>query len=112
MNVLDTAKEHFKEQLANGLQELEVPEWKCTVYYKPQANFHQQHKVIKLHTEGKLAEALIETLIIRACDKDGKPMFKSADRDILMRQVDPDVIVRVVTAINNKQQEAETNLGN
>jgi hypothetical protein len=39
-------------------------------------------------------------------------MFKSADRDILMRQVDPDVIVRVVTAINNKQQEAETNLGN
>ena len=112
MSVLDNAKEHFKEQLANGLQEIDVPEWKTKVYFKPQANFHQQHKVIKLHTEGKLAEALIETLIIRALDKDGKQMFGQADRDILMRQVDPDVIVRVVTAINNKQKEAETNLGN
>ena len=32
MSVLDNAKEHFKEQLANGLQEIDVPEWKTKVF--------------------------------------------------------------------------------
>ena len=112
MSVLDKAREHFKEQMANGLQSVEVPEWDVTIYFKPQANFQAQQRVIKLHSEGKLAEALIETLLVRALDKDGKKLFGFGDKDTLMREVDPEVIVRVVTAINEKQAEGEAGLGN
>ena len=112
MSVLENAKAHFKQQMSNGLLYVEVPEWDTRVYFKPQANFQQQYRVLKLHSEGKLAEALIETLLIRALTEDGKQMFGFGDRDVLMREVDPEVILRVVTAINEKQREGELLVGN
>jgi hypothetical protein len=111
MTVLNQAKEHFRAQLANGMKEIEVPEWGTTVYYKPQTTFAQQSKVIKLHSEGKLAEALIETLMYRALDAKGKTMFNFGDKDTLMREVDPNVIVRICTAMNS-EGEGDQALGN
>ena len=111
-SVLDNAKEHFKESLANGLEKIAVPEWNTTVYFKPSVNFATQQRVIKLHQEGKLAEALVETLIARALDKDGKRMFGINDATELMHQVDPDVIVKVCTYINTFDKSGEKSLGN
>ena len=111
MTVLSQAKEHFRAQLANGMKEISVPEWNTTIYYKPQTTFAQQSKVIKLHSEGKLAEALVETLMYRAFDKDGKNMFNFGDKDTLMREVDPNIIIRICTAMNN-EGEGDQALGN
>jgi len=112
MKVLDKATEHFKSQLAGELLTIEVPEWETTVYYKSVMTFAQQQKAIQLHAKGEMVEALVETLIARALDADGKKMFVSADRAILLNQVDPEVITRIVTEMNNKEQQAQNNLGN
>lgn len=106
MSVLQNAQQHYKQQLAGGLQTVEVPEWDATVYFKPAATFAQQSKIIELTQKGELVEAMVETLMQRALDADGNKMFKFADRVILMNQVDPEVIIRVVTAINNTKAEA------
>lgn len=101
MSILDGAKAHFRERLSGGLQCLEVPEWgsdgqPAKIYYKPSLNFQQQEKILKLSDEGKKAEAIVQALIERALDEDGNRIFKQANRLELMKQVDPDIIARVV----------------
>lgn len=110
MSVLNKAKEHYKSQLGGGLMSTQVPEWDTTVYYKSTANFLQEQKIIKLHQEGNMVEALVETLIQKALDSEGKRLFSPADRDVLLREVDPNVIIRVCSEINNKGEEQD--LGN
>lgn len=113
MSVIDNAKAHYKEVLGAGLQgPIKVPEWDVDVYYKPSANFTQQAQVIELHQAGKSVEALVMTLILRALDADGKPLFNKANKAELMRSVDPDVIVRIVDEINNHEVDVEDALGN
>ena len=111
MSVLNNATAHFKEVLAQNMKSVEVPEWNSTLYFKPAVSFAQEQNVIKLHAEGKQVEALVESLINRACDADGKRVFKSADKVTLMNEVDPAVILRVVNAMNNVGFE-ESDLGN
>lgn len=112
MSVLSQAKEHYKSQIGGELKSIEVPEWNTTVYFRTASNFLQEQTIIKLHQEGKMAEALVETLIQKALDADGKRIFTQADRDVLLREVDPNVIITVCTAINNKGEIAEEDLGN
>lgn len=106
--VLSAAKEHFKEVANQGMANIEVPEWKTTIYWKIGGlNFAQQSKVIELQNGGKTAEALVEMLIIRALDSDGNKMFKMSEKTEIMREVDPNVILRVVSAMG----ESDTDLG-
>lgn len=113
MSVLDKAKEHYKSQLSGDMKSIYVEEWDETIYFKPSANFAQQSKVMELHAKGKLTDALIETMMIRCLDAEGKKMFRQGDREVLMRQVDPEVIVRIVAIINGNDDEfSETDLGN
>ena len=73
---------------------IEVPEWETTVYFKQYSNFMTEQKIIE-YNGGKLAEALVETLIQKALDEDGKKLFRQADRATLLREVDPNIIIRV-----------------
>lgn len=112
MSVITNARSHYKEQLAGELKSIEVPEWNTTIYYKTLSNFIEEQKVIELHNKGNLVEALVETLIQKAMDEQGKKMFKNGDRDVLMREVDPNVIIRVCTEINKNKNLGEESLGN
>jgi len=113
MSVLDKAKEHYKSSLAGDMKTIYVEEWDETIYFKPSANFAQQSKVMELHAKGKLTEALIETCVVRCLTADGKRMFRQGDREILMREVDPEVIVRIVSIINgNDDAFTDADLGN
>ena len=94
MNVLQNAQEHFKSKLAGGLEKLTVPEWKTDVYYKSGYPFAVEQKIIELQQQGKTVEALVETLIQKALDPDGKPLFKKFDKPNLMNEVDPAVIFK------------------
>jgi hypothetical protein len=111
MSVIDNAKSHFKAALAQNMKSVEVPEWDTKIYFKPVVSFAQEQNVIKLHAEGKQVEALVESLITRAVDADGNRLFKSADKVILMNEVDPSVILRVVNSMNSLDIE-EADLGN
>ena len=111
MSVLNKAKEHFKEIANQGQAHLEVPEWGTTVYWNISGlNFAQQSKVIELQANGKSAEALVEMMIMRAMDADGKRMFKLAEKTEIMREVDPNMILKVVTAMGDSDTEADDEL--
>lgn len=110
--VLQNASTHFKEQLASGLKSIEVPQWDTTIYFKPVMSLKEQTKIFELHQSGKLVEALVQTLIVRAKKEDGKPMFSMGEFDILMNEVDPEVVTKIVTVMNKATDEAESSLGN
>jgi hypothetical protein len=114
--VLEAAKAHFKEVLAQGLKgPINVKEWGgVNIYYKPATTFHQEAKIVELQAQGKTVEALVMTLILRALDENGKQLFAIADKPELMREVDPTVILRVITEMNDPDSQAkvEEALGN
>jgi len=109
MSVLNKAKEHFKEIANQGQAHLEVPEWGTTVYWNISGlNFAQQSKVIELQANGKSAEALVEMMIMRALDENGRKIFKLVEKSEIMREVDPTVILKVVTAMGDSEADEDT----
>lgn len=107
MSVIQNASEHFKNKLAGGLQKVNVPEWKADVYFKPAYPFAVEQKIIQLQSAGQTVEALVETLISKALDPEGKPMFTRFDKPSLMNEVDPNVIIRVCAEINSPVETLE-----
>lgn len=114
-NVMAAAKAHFKDVLAGGLKgPIQVPEWKCEIWYKAATSFQQESKIVELTSAGKTVEALVESLIMRALDADGHPIFAKADKPDLMRFVDPAIIMRVMSEMNDPDtaRSVEEGLGN
>jgi hypothetical protein len=111
-SVLGNAKNHFKSALAQELVKIEVPEWETVIHFKAATTFASEQKIIELHQKGNLVEALVETLVSKSLTAEGTKMFTQADRIVLMRQVDPDVIIKIVSAMNDAKQEAKDGLGN
>lgn len=100
-STLDKAKAHFSEAISGEMKEYYVEEWDTTIYYKKGTNFAQEAKVIELQNQGKTAEALVQVLINRALDENGKRIFADAEKAVLMNSVDPAVILKVVGEINS-----------
>lgn len=112
-SVLDKAKSHFAETISGELKEYKVEEWDTTIYYKKGTNFAQESKVIELQNQGKTAEALVQVLINRALDKDGKRIFSDHEKVALMNGVDPAVILKIVAKMNEGDSvSVEEALGN
>ena len=113
MNVLEIATSQFKQKLAGELQFISVYEWKDSkgepvkIYYKPSMTFKQLQKVMRATNNGNQSEAIIQTLIIRALDEDGKPLFRQNDMTQLMNETDPEVINKIVIALNEKDESIE-----
>jgi|TARA_R100000030_G_scaffold52592_2_gene39562 hypothetical protein len=111
--ILDNARKHFNETVVGELKEMEVPEWDCKIYYRGGTSFAQEAKVIELQNNGKSAEALVQVLINRSLDKDGKRIFNDMQKAELMNSVDPATILKIVTEINgNKTPSVDDALGN
>ena len=102
MSILDKASKHYKEQLKEGLHEIDVPEWDSKIYYRKTFNFATQGKVFQLSNDGFMVDALVETLVQRGLKKDGSNAFRPADRIRLMNEVDPNIIIRIVGEINQE----------
>ena len=101
MSVLENAKSHFAGKASGDLKKITVTEWKTDIFYKPINSFAVESKVIELTQKGKTVEALVETLILKALNADGKPLFNKFDKATLMNEVDPSIITRVVSEINS-----------
>ncbi len=98
--VIDKATSHFRSKLSADMLSVYVPEWESKIYFKPTITLKEQSKLIELATSGKQVEALCESLIVKARNEDGTKMFGPADKVVLMNEVDPQVIIRVVGEIN------------
>ena len=98
---LDKISNHYKSAIAGDLVKIKVDEWDMEIYCKKTYAFKDEARIIELQSQGKTVEALIESLIVNALDKDGKKLFAEADRINLMHEADPSVIIKVAGAINN-----------
>jgi hypothetical protein len=106
--VLDKATAHFRSRLSGDMKKITVPEWDCDIYFKASTNLREQSKLIELSQQGKTVEALVESLIIKARNEDGTKMFAMPDKMIMMNEVDPNVIIRVVGEINNANADIDS----
>tara|TARA_R100001443_G_C3339762_1_gene174204 strand:+ start:762 stop:1115 length:354 start_codon:yes stop_codon:yes gene_type:complete len=117
MSIIDNAKKHFADKLSGELQSVEVPEWSAgekveKIYFKPSMTLKQQGQILALSQEGKAAEALATTLILRGLDADGKRLFNNANLFEFMQSVDPDVVARIVSEMSGSEfsdEELEKN---
>tara|TARA_R110002051_G_scaffold171672_3_gene242110 strand:- start:6043 stop:6411 length:369 start_codon:yes stop_codon:yes gene_type:complete len=99
---LDAATSHFRGLVDNQhLKEYHVPEWGISIYYRTTISWREQSQIMNQIADKKTAEALIETLMLRCLNEDGSRMFTTADRTVIQNEVDPNVIIDIVTQINN-----------
>lgn len=113
-NVMDKIKSHYRETISGELKTIEVPEWDMTMYYKRGTNFQTESKVMELQNAGKTAEALVQVMINRCLDADGKRLFNEHNKVELMRSADPKILLQIVSQINDEDdtisvEDAEKN---
>lgn len=99
--VLDKATAHFRNQISGEMKVIQVPEWETRVYYKSVTNLKEEGRILELSQSGKTVEALVESLVVRARNEDGTKMFTMPDKITLMNEVDPKVLIRVVSEMNS-----------
>lgn len=99
--IIDAARAHFRNQLNGGLEKYHVEEWGVDVYFTKTLSFREQSKLIDLNLSGKRSESLLESVIMRCKDENGKPLFTAADKEFLNNEVDPKVILKIVSAFNS-----------
>lgn len=99
--VLDKATAHFRNQIGGEMKSIEVPEWETKIFFKTVTNLREEGRILELSQQGKSVEALVENLIVRARNEDGSKMFGVADKMVLLNEVDPKVLIRIVGEINS-----------
>jgi hypothetical protein len=104
--IIDKATAHFRTRISGEMRKIHVPEWECDIYFKEASSLREESKILELSQQGKSVEALVESLIIKARNQDGTKMFAQAEKPVLMNEVDPAVIIRVVGEINQVNNEA------
>lgn len=111
--ILDRAKAHFSSLSRPAI---EVPEWgddsgPLKIYHTPLTLKEKQLIRNRRDSEGVMA-AMAQTLIIKAKDALGNPLFTIEDKQGLMTGVDSDVVERVAAEIVNgaSVEEQEKNL--
>jgi hypothetical protein len=106
--ILARATEHFRSKVGGEMRMIEVPEWGNTrIYYKPVSTLKEQSKLVELASQNKTVEALVESLVMRARNEDGTKMFTITDKVVLMNEVDPGIIIRIVGDMNKTIDEGE-----
>lgn len=111
-SVLDRATKHYAAQI-KSMNSFEVPEWDTVIYYRPVSSLAQEAQVIELTRQNKTVEALVLTILNKARNEDGSLMFSKHDKNALMNEADPVVVLRIAEQINGgglpKQEEIEKN---
>jgi hypothetical protein len=105
--VLERATAHFRDKISGKLQCIDVPEWETKIYFKNSITLREQAKLIELATQGKQVEALVESLIVKARNEDGTKMFNPMDKQVFLNEIDPNVLIRVVSEINAATENAD-----
>tara|TARA_R110000868_G_scaffold68007_1_gene201293 strand:+ start:2025 stop:2366 length:342 start_codon:yes stop_codon:yes gene_type:complete len=106
-NPINKMTGHFRNKISGAMQSVEVPEWDLKIYYKASNTLAEEAKLIELAQNGKTVEALVETLITKACNEDGTKMFKKIDKPAMMNEVDPVVLIKVVGEMNADDSNIE-----
>jgi len=101
MQITDKIAKHYQKSISGELKKYRVEEWDTDIYYRTTYPLKDEARVLELQAQGKTIEALVESIIQKARDKDGNKIFTDADRVKLMNEADPLIVVRLATTINN-----------
>ena len=101
MQITDKIAKHYQSSIAGELKKYHVKEWDTDIYYRTTYPLKDEAKVLELQAQGKTIEALVESIITKARDKNGQRLFVDADKVKLMNEADPLIVVKVATTINN-----------
>ena len=105
MNPIDKMTGHFRNKISGEMNVVDIPEWEMKIYYKAANTLTEEGKLIELAQKGKTVEALVETMIMKARNEDGTKMFKMADKVTMLNEVDPNVLIRVVSEMGAVNDE-------
>ena len=105
MKNIDKITKHYHRAIGGDLMKINVPEWEMDIYFKKSYPFEDEAKIVDLQTQGRLVEALVMSLVVKARDKDGKRLFSDADMMVFMKEADTAVVTRVASEINNQIQK-------
>ncbi len=93
---------HYQNAISDAnMHKIHIKEWDMDIYFRNTYSFKDEARVVEMQTAGKVVEALVESLIVKARDKDGNRIFSDADKLTLLNEADPAVITRICTAISN-----------
>lgn len=102
MSILDKAVKHFESVIAESkVYKITVEEWDEEIYFKPLESLRAEtvNVIMQARKRGDV-DGLIEILIARALDQNGKKLFKSVEFDVIKRQVSPVIIARIIERMN------------
>ena len=107
MDAIDLVREHFASL---GTKTIEVPEWKLTVYATP-VTLSEKNKLYRKSRESDM-ELLVDILILKATDAEGKKLFDIDNKPTLLNKADSNVIARVANAIISTEAPTAEELKN
>ena len=97
---------HYQSVIGGDMEKIHVDEWDMDIYYRKTYSFKDEAQIIALQSEGKLVESLVESILVKARNAEGKRIFSDADRITLLNEADPNVITKVCNVINNAKARA------
>lgn len=100
LSAIEKATKHFQSRLGNEMKKHHVAEWELDVYFRDLTTLKQEAKIVELAQQNKTVEALVETIIAKALDADGKPLFTQFDKPALMNEADPSVVLALSRVLN------------
>ena len=103
LTAIQKVQQHFQSKLTTELKKHYVEEWGMDVYYRNVTTLKQEAQIVELAQQNKSVEALIQTVINKALDENGKPMFVQADKAALLNEADPNVIINLSKILNGSE---------
>ena len=106
--IFERATKQYKEKIAGTISlSIEVPEWPdeqgqaSIVYFKPvnTLRFREFSRFVELARQ-QTVESALDIIILRALDENQQPVFKPAQRAELFRNLDPQVILKIIRRMN------------
>ncbi len=107
--IFQQAVEHFDSRA--GIV-IEVPEWGGpdgpAVLHAEPLNLREKAQIFRGASADDLS-VLVDVLILKARDGRGEPVFSRADKPLMLRRLDPDVVARVAERILSPAGDMEKN---
>lgn len=97
---IEAIKAHFQNKIAGNLNKHHVEEWGIDVYYRTTTSLKQEARIVELSSQGKTVEALVESIIMKALDEAGNPLFNQYDKAALMNEADPTLVLNLSRVLN------------
>jgi hypothetical protein len=111
MRAIDYVRQAFHQ---TGMKEVVVPEWSTddfnfTLYYTPLTP--AQSEAIQARNPVTNADYNVYTLIAKALDAHGQPLFQWGDKHALMTEANYHIILRIISAMHEtlSDQDAKKN---